>query len=458
LFYLLIPETDQSLNENSPGPVTDSKLKGFLEDHTSLKAKATFKWVRQFPAVPFDDEDLKDPLIARFVGLTVLLSNFLDTRPDARQELESITSTIRGLLDDEETRPSAEPNINALEIRLNQLISAGSTQSSTMPNPSVETPTPSTVTQPVDALALKTKLQEALNKLVPQLKQAVASFPEKKVELLTPVAKIKGQMDAGDLQNARQGILAVGQLLKSILAQTGNQNGNTPPSQPPGDLRAEYDSKLALVQPNYDRALRELLGDSSKYRAAMAYAMEQAAAGVYSNAIKALDRLGPAIEQAISAAKPAIEPNTSSSNPSTSVPSNPPTPAVSIVKLQQSILAWDAARKRIQADVEALELEIVKLFASDSRFAVVQQNVYKLEAILGDYAQDLRDHLDDAYNAPDEFKSKLCNEAISIVGSYRNYLGTDPFIKAVANNKLKPIDIEGVLGKTLDGLALSLAH
>ncbi|MEQ1830395.1 MAG: hypothetical protein ABL921_30840, partial [Pirellula sp.] len=149
--------------------------------------------------------------------------------------------------------------------------------------------------------ALKIKLQEALNKLVPQLKQAVVTYPERKVELLTPVALIKKQLDAGELQEAKQGILSVGQLLKSVLAQgTGSSDGQ-PPSPSPADLKAEYDRKLALLQPNYAKALQEMLGDTGKFRAVMTYAMEQAEAGVYANAIKALDRLSLAIEQAIAA-------------------------------------------------------------------------------------------------------------------------------------------------------------
>ncbi len=461
-FNLQIPDNDPSLTEDSPGPVIDSKLKGFLEDHTSLKVKATFKWVREFPAVPFDEEDLNDPLIARFVRLTEQVSKALDLHPEATAELESIVSRIRVLLGDEQTRPTAEPKINALESRLGELIRGTSTPSSTsapstLPESSASS-TPPNAAPAVDPAALKSKLQEALNKLVPQLKQAVATYPERKVELLTPVAQIKSQMDAGDLQNARQGILAVGQLLKSVLAQGGNANGNVASSQPPNDLQAEYERKLATVQPNYDRGLREQLGDTSKFRTVMTYALEQAAAGVYANAIKALDRLGPAIEQAIAAARPAPQPNTSSSEQSDgSVPSNPRTVPVSKVALQQSILAWDEARKRAQSDVAVLEQEILALFANDARLAEVQQNVHKLEAVLGDYAQNLRDQLDDAYNAPDEFKGILCNEALGIVHSYRTYLGTDPFIRAVANNQLKPLDIEGVLGKTLDVLAKNLA-
>jgi len=151
----------------------------------------------------------------------------------------------------------------------------------------------------VDNDALKLKLQEALNKLVPQLKQAVLTYPEKKVELLTPVAQIKKQMDAGELQEAKQGILAVGQLLKSVMNQGATPSGSESQKPAEKDLRAEYERKLADLQPSYLQALKDMLGDASKFRTVMAYAVEQAEAGVYGNAIKAIERLSLGIDQAI---------------------------------------------------------------------------------------------------------------------------------------------------------------
>jgi hypothetical protein len=146
--------------------------------------------------------------------------------------------------------------------------------------------------------ALKVKLQEALNKLEPQVKQAVATNPGREVELLTPVAQIKKQMDAGELQEAKAGIVAFGQLLKSVMAQG---TSTATPAQPSVDPRAEFEGKLAALQPNYERALKEMFGDTGKFRAVMAYATEQAEAGGYGNAIKAIDRLTTAVNDAIAA-------------------------------------------------------------------------------------------------------------------------------------------------------------
>jgi hypothetical protein len=126
------------------------------------------------------------------------------------------------------------------------------------------------------------------------------------------------------------------------------------------------------------------------------------------------------------------------------------------VDLQQSILDWDAARKKTHADLQALERAILELFADDARLADVKAKARKLDNVLGEYADELRDRLDDAYNAPAEDKADYCAVAAAALKRYRAYLTTDPFIKAVSKNLLMPINIEGVLGKTLDSVAKKL--
>ena len=298
-------------------PVKDKILKDFLEEKAEFKCKPTIAIVAELPAIPFDEEDLKNPLIARFLALDVKISEVLDANPNAEAELAKTTTAIRILLQDAEFG-TAEPLIGALELRLQELLggapaAASSTPATNAPQPQsstsqaaqpaspATTSTTTTSTPPNDSDAIKLKLQEALNKLVPQLKQAVVTYPEKKVELLTPVSQIKSQLDSGKLQDAKTGILAVGQLLKSLLAKIAVQGDIASPPQSDNPLRAQYESKLATLEPSYARALSEMMGDTDKFRAVMAFATEQAETGLYETAIKAIDRLTQAVGQAISA-------------------------------------------------------------------------------------------------------------------------------------------------------------
>ncbi len=302
-------------------PVKDKVLKDFLEEKADFKCKPTILIVPTLPDIPFDEEDLANPLIARFLALGERISNVLDVRPDAESELTKTLTDIRLLLQDGDFK-QAEPRLTALDTRLQELLSGAPADSPAPPaappvpsppaTPSAKAPpAPAAPLQAVDNDALKMKLQEALNKLVPQLKQAVVTYPDKKVELLTPVAQIKKQMDAGELQEAKQGILAVGQLLKSVMAQAAAPSGGESPTPAGKDLRVEYEGKLAALQPSYSQALKDMLGDTDKFRSVMAYAMEQAEAAVFGNAIKAIDRLNLAINQAIAVGsdKPHAQPN-----------------------------------------------------------------------------------------------------------------------------------------------------
>lgn len=284
-------------------PVKDKILKDFLEEHAGFKCKPSFAIVGTPPDIPFDDEELSNPLIARFLALRELISQVLGARPEVERELKQTTSGIRVLLQDG-SFDEAEPKINALETRLKDLSSGGELagkSDSTEPTPT--SPTPSSTPQVVnDQDALKKKLMDALGKLVPQLKEAVAKYPDKKVELLTPVATIKKQLESGELEAAREGIMAVGQKLKAVLSGTSS-NESVPSSSPTGpslsELQSKYDSLFAIVNPIYAEVLQKALGDTGKFRAVMTFAMEKASLSSFADAIKALERLKPSLEQAL---------------------------------------------------------------------------------------------------------------------------------------------------------------
>lgn len=285
-------------------PVKEKILKDFMEEHAEFKCKPSFAIVATPPEIPFDEEDLSHPLIARFLALSEKVSSVLDVNPNAEGELKQSTNQIRELLQGGEFN-AAEPKIGEFESRLDQLLSgAPASTSDAPPPPPPPPPQPSNqgAPKPVDNEALKAKLVEALNKLVPKLKDLVTKFPERKVELLTPVAQIKNQLNEGDLQNARQGILDLGKLLSSVTEQnpnTGNTSNesNNPTTTSNDPLQQKYEEKLAVVKGRFDQAIAEMIGDHSKYRAAMTMATENGNDGAYEKAIVILDRLAQALER-----------------------------------------------------------------------------------------------------------------------------------------------------------------
>ncbi len=283
-------------------PCKDKVLKDFLEEHADFKAKPTFAIVATSPAIPFDEEDLKHPLIARFMAMAERITQVLDKSPQLESEIATLTNGIRLLLQDEDYQ-AAGPQIDALDAKLTSWLSG-----------TPETPpeaSPAAGANQADE-ALRIKLQEALNKLVPQLKQAVANFPDRKVELLSPVAAIKKQLDAGLLQEARQGLLQVGQSLKSLLsagssAAQAASSSPAPAGAAPSSVSDEatlYANLLREVEPLFNDVVARAAGDTSGFRAVMAYAIENAAAGVFANSIRALEKLLPKLKQALESASP----------------------------------------------------------------------------------------------------------------------------------------------------------
>jgi hypothetical protein len=77
--------------------------------------------------------------------------------------------------------------------------------------PSPGTPAPS----PPDP-ALAAKLSEALSKMAPLIKQAVAASPDRKTEILLPAADIKAAIAEGRLDEAKSAIIEYGAYIKTI--------------------------------------------------------------------------------------------------------------------------------------------------------------------------------------------------------------------------------------------------
>jgi hypothetical protein len=91
--------------------------------------------------------------------------------------------------------------------------------------PSIETPAP-----PAPDPALSAKLSEALSKMAPLIKQAVATSPDRKTEILQPAADIKTAIAEGRLNEAKTAIVEYGAFIKAITS--GGPPDDAPKSAP----------------------------------------------------------------------------------------------------------------------------------------------------------------------------------------------------------------------------------
>ncbi len=207
-------------------PVKTQALKHFL-DEGGIKSKPLFEIVDTAPIAL--DED--DPLAARFLKLQESALQACDAYPTRVAEIEKAIKSTALILSEGES-DQAEAQVNAFEQLLKSLgpeanLGPSSTSSGA---PATSAPSQPTAGPSSSDQTQREKLQAALNKLVPQLKQAVANHPQRKVELLTPVAQIKRQLEQGELAAAREGLLSVGMLLKSLLQSTAGGSTGTEPA------------------------------------------------------------------------------------------------------------------------------------------------------------------------------------------------------------------------------------
>ncbi len=103
-------------------PVKNQVLKEFLEEEVKFKCKPNIAIVDVPPTVAFDEEDLNDPLIAKFMKLELVISKALDLHPTKAEELQKSVTDIRILLQDDEKRGDADSKIQSLTIYLKELL------------------------------------------------------------------------------------------------------------------------------------------------------------------------------------------------------------------------------------------------------------------------------------------------------------------------------------------------
>lgn len=268
------------------------KLKKFLSEQTGKVFKPEFELVDAAPVVPFDDEDLSDPLIARFMALESTIVKACDAHPESVPSIQAAVNMIRKLLQDDESRESAAPKIAQLEQYLKDLADG---KNAVPPSPPTAGAKPAE--QPVgaqsaeDEKALAHKLATALTKLKPLMDEVIQAAPNRKRELHATMIQIAGEIKAREYDQAKQNVTDFVTLLKSLAAQR--------PSESSGDTvdrRQKFSEQRAALEPRLRQAQQADDAKATKLEAVWNYADKQAEANRFENAIVALQNL----EQAVS--------------------------------------------------------------------------------------------------------------------------------------------------------------
>ncbi len=128
------------------------------------------------------------------------------------------------------------------------------------------------------------------------------------------------------------------------------------------------------------------------------------------------------------------------------------------VTYAKSRLAWLAARKKVESDIETLRQRIVDTFKDDP-IAPQLETSYKTKVapVLATLDERLADKLDEATNATDAAKrTTLVGEAKAIMQEYAQYLTSESLIKDLDENPFVPLSIRATVGGTISTLSKAI--
>jgi hypothetical protein len=128
------------------------------------------------------------------------------------------------------------------------------------------------------------------------------------------------------------------------------------------------------------------------------------------------------------------------------------------VTYAKSRLAWLAARKKVESDIEALRVSILDAFKGDAIVPQLESSYKtKVAPVLATLDESLADALDAATNEADAAKrTKLVADAKAIIQKYAQYLTSEPLIKDLDENPFRPLAIRATVGGTISTLSKAI--
>lgn len=127
----------------------------------------------------------------------------------------------------------------------------------------------------------------------------------------------------------------------------------------------------------------------------------------------------------------------------------------STVTYAKSRLAWLAARKKVESEIDKLRGEIVNTYNNMDGIVDKLEASYRdrVAPVLVALDESLADKLDAATNATDStVRAGLVAEAKAIMQRYQSYLSSEPLIKDLDDNPFVPLAIQQTVSATLAAL------
>ena len=277
-------------------PCKEQIFKDFLATHAEMKAKPSFAIVQSVAEFQTEDDDDSPAAPAA---------------PGSEPAASTAAPASAAPASPESASPASAP---------------AAAESSTPAAPASPGAIPNAPTLPDGA---KEKLEGALNKLLPQLKDAISRFPDRKEEILKPVSKIKEDIAAKNFQDAKDGLIRLNELLKTL----DSKQAAAPAVGTPNLDEQKWKALLAQLTPKFRQVVSGGLGDVEKFKLVLSRIAEAAEKRDFVTATKGGEQLLAALDRTIvgSQAGAASQPTAPGTPGATSAPAAAasPSPAAS---------------------------------------------------------------------------------------------------------------------------------
>lgn len=230
-------------------------------------------------------------------------------------------------------------------------------------------------------------------------------------------------------------------------------SGDAPPPPPPGPSQAPDPAELTRQLTELVKRIPGAVAVTPALKDQLAKFATDAQVNIktrnYTYAATYIEQLRRALDAAPQGPAPAPGTTQQTAGPAAKPAEGPR------VAFAKSRLAWIAARKKMEGEIEKLRGEIVAAFEDDGEGPELDK-LYRdrVAPVLQTLDDSLADKLDEAANAADPAQhQKLVEEAKGIIKGYSDFLASEPLIADLDDNPFVPLSIKATMTATLAALS-----
>ncbi|MBN8624165.1 MAG: hypothetical protein J0M17_01620 [Planctomycetes bacterium] len=381
-------------------PVKEVVLRDFLEEHAGLKCKPTFQVVPESPAIPFDDDDLQNPHVARFMKLEEPIALYVEN-PANQAQIQTLTTLIketRLLLQGGDFVEGAK-KIDEIE----RIVKSNSPNTAADPGPS--------------AAELAMTFAGRLKVLKPDIDKVLAADLASTQQLKTLVAEAG---TAGRDKKFAHGLGVLDQIEPLLKQAVKELEQRGPTTEDPG---AAFNNRLKTLLPKIKEAVSRGVNSAQQIQQLAGEAGNAAKQKQFAQAHPLLDQVEALLGQ--------LGDDSRTLHPQFAQ------------KWEEAKTGWGDAIDVVNAQFEKLRVALIN--EEDEELKRIAE--FSLNAVTGDHRVPLQAAILDVDRAAADKKTGPINKARTLIEEFRDHIDTDDQVEACDDN---PFEVKVTIRETLE--------